>query len=125
MARPRKRRRVCSLPGSNAYGPLGVGFSKRDVIIMSIEEYETIRLIDFEELTQEQCSLQMKVARTTVQRIYSDARKKISDSLVNGKVLKLEGGDYSLCSEDDVCTSSYCNRRLLSNNYGRIHGKNK
>lgn len=64
---------------------------------MSIDEYETIRLIDLEEFMQEECADQMKIARTTVQRIYNDARKKLAQSLVNGKVLRIEGGDYKLC----------------------------
>jgi len=64
---------------------------------MSIEEYETIRLIDLQGFMQEEAAEQMNIARTTVQRIYNDARKKLSESLVNGKILRIEGGDYRLC----------------------------
>jgi predicted DNA-binding protein (UPF0251 family) len=52
---------------------------------MTIDEYETIRLIDLEKLTQEECATQMNISRTTVQGIYDVARKKIAESLVNGK----------------------------------------
>lgn len=65
---------------------------------MSIEEFETIRLIDLQGYMQEEAAVQMNIARTTVQRIYNDARYKLSESLVNGKVLKIEGGDYLLCA---------------------------
>ncbi|MFA5449770.1 MAG: DUF134 domain-containing protein [Clostridia bacterium] len=96
MARPKKWRKVCSLPKTNRFGPLNGADSGR-LVVMSIDEYETIRLIDVEAMTQEECSVRMNVARTTVQGIYDQARKKIADSLVNGKMLIIEGGEYQLC----------------------------
>jgi len=96
MARPKKWRKVCSLPEINRFGPLN-GFDAGGFVVMSIDEYETIRLIDVESMTQEECSARMNVARTTVQGIYDQARKKIADSLVNGKTLTIEGGEYKLC----------------------------
>ena len=101
MPRPRKYRKVCCLPKSNLYGPLNTHILENDIIIMTVGEYETIRLIDFEEMTQEECAESMNVARTTIQRIYTDARKKLSDSIVNGKVIKIEGGDYKLYNEEE------------------------
>lgn len=101
MARPRKWRKVCCLPESNLFGPLKSSPADHEVIIMTVEEYETIRLIDLEGLKQEECAERMKVARTTVQRIYIDARKKIAEALVNGKILKIEGGDYKLYDESE------------------------
>ena len=99
MARPRKLRRVCFLPKEDEYGPINSKIESDDIIIMSVDEYETIRLIDLEGMTQEECAYRMNVARTTVQRIYYEARKKLADSIVNGLVLKIEGGDFKLCSE--------------------------
>ncbi len=100
MPRPVKRRFVCNLPNYDRYGPLNKHQVDHEIIVMSIEEYETIRLIDFEELDQEQCAENMGVARSTIQRIYNDARKKIAESVVNGKVLRIEGGNYTICSEE-------------------------
>ncbi len=78
---------------------------------MTIDEYETIRLIDLEGFTQEESAKQMNVARTTVQRIYNDARRKLAESLVFGKMLKIEGGDYKLCDgEETHCFRSGCDR---------------
>lgn len=99
MPRPRKCRRVCCLPQRDIYGPLNVPISEEHFIIMTVDEYETIRLIDLEEFTQEECANQMNIARTTVQGIYNDARKKLAQSLVNGKVLRIEGGDYKICND--------------------------
>lgn len=97
MARPMKRRRVCCLPESNKFGPMGVAAGKGERVIMMVDEYETIRLIDLEGFTQEECAEQMNIARTTVQGIYTAARKKLAESLVNGKILIIEGGEYRLC----------------------------
>lgn len=96
MPRPRKRRQVCFLPSSNLFGPL-TGNIDREIIIMTVDEYEAVRLIDLEGMNQEECAEKMKVARTTAQRIYNEAKQKIADALVNGKLLKIEGGDYNLC----------------------------
>ncbi len=64
---------------------------------MTVDEYEAIRLIDLVGFTQEECANQMNVARTTVQGIYMEGRKKLAQSLVNGKILLIEGGEYRLC----------------------------
>ena len=95
--RPVKWRNVCSLPDSNRFGPLDLNADDANCIRMTVDEYEAIRLIDFEGFTQEECAKQMNVARTTVQGIYAEARKKIARSLVDGKLLLIEGGEYKLC----------------------------
>ena len=76
MPRPRKWRRVCCLPENNKFGPLNSPAESMNYVNMSVDEYETIRLIDLEGFTQEECAGQMNIARTTVQGIYFDARKK-------------------------------------------------
>lgn len=98
MPRPVKWRNVCCLPEKNKFGPLDTE-RQEDEIIMSVDEYETIRLIDHEKMNQEECAEIMNVARTTVQRIYNDARGKIANAIVNSKVLKIEGGEYRLYGE--------------------------
>ena len=67
--------------------------SNAEEVVLNLDEYECIRLIDYEGLEQEQCAVQMGVARTTVQAIYKSARKKLADSLVNARHLRIEGGD--------------------------------
>lgn len=89
------------MPESNLFGPLTQSVGEREFVLMSVEEYESIRLIDFEGMNQEACADRMNVARSTIQRMYNDAKQKIADALVNGKVLKIEGGDYKLCEENE------------------------
>lgn len=112
MPRPVKWRKVCCLPETNLFGPLNAKNLEKGIITMSVEEYETIRLIDFEGMLQEECAQNMTVARTTVQGIYNNARKKIADALVNGNFLKIEGGNYKLCEEGQQTVGcGRCRRR--------------
>lgn len=122
MARPRKFRRVCCMPVAECFGPidsdgsLNTGeapllTSDSQIVQMSIDEYEAIRLMDLEGCTQEECANQMGIARTTVQGIYNDARKKLADSLVHGKLLTIAGGDYTLCENFQAGCSQGCKNK--------------
>jgi len=99
MARPKKHRRVCHFPKSLAFDPVEDSGTPEPVVL-TVDEYETIRLIDHQGLSQEQCAAFMQVARTTVQQVYACARKKLSDMIVEGRPLRIAGGDYQLCSGD-------------------------
>ncbi len=155
MPRPRKCRKVCKIPDTNFFGPIGgqkvyqLGAQatgeptvehaaepttestaeangadrgtcsqnivwhegqhcKRaqatsDCVTLLVDEYEAIRLIDLENMTQEACAEKMHIARTTVQAMYNSARRKIADVLVHGKHLRIEGGDYSVCDGVTAC----------------------
>lgn len=118
MPRPRKCRKVCCLPERDIYGPLNVPINEEHLITMTVDEYETIRLIDLEGFTQEECANKMNIARTTVQGIYNDARRKLAESLVNGKVLRIEGGDYILCNGfEKSCGGDRCCRHRYDKNF--------
>jgi len=85
---------------------------------MAIDEFETIRLIDLEAMTQEECAERMNVARTTVQRIYNDARRKVAATLVEGKILKIEGGDFELCDGSEQLNGcGRCRRHRTGRNH--------
>lgn len=117
MPRPRKWRKVCCMPESNCFGPLDSTMGDVTTVNMTVDEYETIRLIDLGSLTQEECANQMNVSRTTVQGIYNEARKKLAESLVNGKVLRIEGGEYKLCDgRGNGCGRGACRRNILERN---------
>ena len=101
MPRPQKCRKVCCLPKSDVFGPMHASCGNHAFITMTVEEYETIRLIDHEGMMQEACAEKMGVARTTAQRIYNEARKKLAQCLVEGRPLKIAGGSYSLCEAEN------------------------
>lgn len=96
MSRPRKCRVVCHLPQILSFYPKGM--ETEEPVLLSVDEYETIRLIDEMGLSQEQCGEQMGIARTTVQMVYTSARQKLAQMLVKSKPLQIGGGDYRLCN---------------------------
>ncbi len=67
-----------------------------DPVVLTLDEFETVRLLDREGMTQEECAARMGVARTTVTAIYENARRKIAEALVDGKELRIRGGSYAL-----------------------------
>ena len=116
MPRPVKSRKVCHYPQTQAFHPISDN-ENNDPIVLWVEEYEAIRLIDKEGFSQEQCSAFMQIARTTVQRIYETARRKIATALVDGRPLRIEGGDYHLCDgKEDSCGCGGCRKHSHSCN---------
>lgn len=120
MPRPKKCRKVCSMPDRGVFAPVDGEKGSIDLVEMSIDEYEVIRLIDLKGYTQEECAIQMDISRTTVTGIYNDARRKLAEMLVNGKTLKITGGDIALCSHRSAeCgkghgyVSGCCKRRKI------------
>lgn len=111
MGRPIKWRKVCCLPESVKFGPLDLSSDEKNFVNMTVDEYETIRLIDLEGFNQEQCASQMNIGRTTVQGIYIEARKKLAEALVCGKMLHIEGGEYRLCDDPKNGCGEGCQRR--------------
>ena len=90
MSRPVRCRRIERMPVYRSFSPDDV--AAIDSVQMTVDEYEALRLLDDEGLTQEACADRMNVARTTVTAIYDSARKKIADALVHGKRLLIAGG---------------------------------
>ena len=95
MSRPQKQRCICSVPEVTGFEPQGCAPSGS--ITLTYDEYETIRLLDYMQLTQEQCAKRMGISRPTVTRIYDEARRKMADMIVNGKSLVIGGGDVYVC----------------------------
>ncbi len=91
MPRPKRCRFIDRLPVYRSFSPDDIDASES--VLMTVDEFETLRLLDNEGLTQKQCAARMNVSRTTVTAIYDSARKKIGDVLVNGKRLLITGGN--------------------------------
>ena len=94
MPRPQRCRRICCEPEFEKFSPSGAGDTGS--VVLTLDEFEVIRLVDLEKQTHEQCAKQMDISRTTVTEICESARQKIADCLVNGKNLIISGGNYRL-----------------------------
>ena len=96
MARPHKCRRVREDPEFTYFKPQGIPMRALEEVNLTVDEFEAIRLADLEGLYQEQAAEKMGVSRQTFGNIVNAAHRKIADSLVNGKAVKIAGGTYEL-----------------------------
>ncbi len=104
MPRSKKFRRIGYISALKHFAPIEENKNIKElnpssVVIISYEELETIRLIDYKGYTQVECSKSMNIARTTVQQLYTDARYKLSLMLLEGKELFIEGGNIELVDD--------------------------
>ncbi len=100
MARPIKWRKVEFIPNVQYFAPLDKDAAVLQENILLVEELEAIRLKDLIGMEQEECSDKMEISRQTFQRILNVAREKIADSLINGKAIRIEGGNFTR----NICT---------------------
>ena len=105
MPRPPRCRRICGAPQVDTFCPNGC--EDTEPILLTLDEYEVIRLVDLEQQTHEQCAAQMDISRSTVQEIYESARCKIAACLVHGKPLHITGGNYRICGGQEA---AHCGR---------------
>lgn len=111
MPRPQRCRRICCEPEFEKFSPSGA--ADTGSVVLTLDEFEVIRLVDLEKQTHEQCAKQMDISRTTVTEICESARQKIADCLVNGKKLIISGGNYRLCEGGAVkCCGKKCTRAV-------------
>ncbi|MBS3143691.1 DUF134 domain-containing protein [Candidatus Woesearchaeota archaeon] len=96
MPRPRLCRRVYFNPSVTYFKPRGVRLRDLNESILTIDELESVRLKDLEGLEQETAAKKMNISQPTFHRLILSARRKISDALINGKAIKVEGGDFRI-----------------------------
>jgi len=99
MTRPKKSRKVCQPPIMKGYKPFGIPMCKIESLQLSIEEHESIRLVNCEMLSQEEAAKIMEVSRPTLTRIYNKALKTIAKAFIEGKAILIEGGNYEFENE--------------------------
>lgn len=122
MPRPTKCRKICHFPKVLEFLPAHTE-APQAPIFLTVDEYEAVRLIDREGLSQEACGERMQVARTTVQKIYESARKKLAEALVEGAPLRIGGGEFRLCDGKNAgwgCTG--CFKRQYHQQYEKQKG---
>ncbi len=115
MPRPKKCRKVGFIPANNYFLPKE---KNNEEVILNIEEIEALRLSDFNMLDQDEAAKSMDVSRGTFQRILNLARYKTADAILNGKIIRIGGGDYEfihslscckyntkvcICKKDGIC----------------------
>jgi predicted DNA-binding protein (UPF0251 family) len=96
MPRPRRCRRVWFEPNVTYFKPAGVRMIDLEESILTVDEFEAVRLKDLEGLNEEDAAKKMNISQPTFNRLVSSARKKIADAIVNGKAIKIFGGTYKL-----------------------------
>ena len=106
MPRPFCCRSVAGRPAAPIFKPVGIPVRELEEVVMTLDEFESVRLADLEGLYQEQSAERMKISRATFSRIVDSARRKIADALVHGKALRIEGGQvrvekHRCCREHD------------------------
>ena len=123
MPRPVKCRKVCHFPNVLEFLPAD-DTEKKMPIVLTVDEYETIRLLDKKGYSQEQCAESMQIARTTVQRIYEIARKKVADAIIDGHPLRIEGGDFRICDgKSSKCGLGGCYKQEFYQKYATEKGE--
>ena len=107
MGRPRLWRRVNFIPPITYFKPAGVPLTALQEVCLSVEEAEAIRLKDLEGLEQEKCAQGMSVSRSTFARVLASARQKMADALLNGKAIRIEGGNFEMASRRFRCIDGH------------------
>lgn len=107
MPRPKHLRIIHSPPIMRGYKPFGIPRCEMKTLTLLYDEYEAVRLLDYQGLNQEQAAERMNVSRPTLTRIYDNARKTIADAFVNGKMILIEGGDVNFDKQWFRCKKCY------------------
>ena len=96
IGRPLKCRYVKQSPQTTYFKPRGIPLSNLDEICLTIDEFEAIRLADYHKMYHADAAKKMGISRQTFGRIIAIAHQKIGDVIVNGKAIKIEGGNYNI-----------------------------
>ncbi len=112
MGRNCVSRYVQATPAIKGFRPFGRLRDRRGYVILNLDEYEAIRLLDYEHHTQEEAAVKMGVSRPTLTRIYERARMTFATALVEGRELLIGGGEIRLGRHLYLCED--CGAQLES-----------
>lgn len=96
MARPKCTRAIDDFPGTTYFKPRGIPLVELEEVVLAVDEFEAIRLADFEGLYHEAAAARMSISRATFGRILESAHRKVAEALLHGKAIKIEGGVVSM-----------------------------
>lgn len=111
MPRPKRSRRIHRPPIATGFAPFGIASGSNGSITLLYEEYESLRLSDYEGIAQQEAANRMEISRPTFSRIYDQARQKLSRALVEGLSVVIEGGNMTF---DEIwfrckaCSTAFC-----------------
>ncbi len=107
MPRPKRYRRLFHPPIMRGFKPFGIPMKDLEQIILELDEFESLRLTDYKNLTHEDAAREMNVSRPTFTRIYEKARKKIASAFMEGKVILIKGGSIEFKDNWYRCNSCH------------------
>jgi uncharacterized protein len=111
MVRPQKNRMVAFDPDISYFKPRGIPLIELEEVQITIDEYEALRLSDLMDMSYEEAANSMGVSRATFGRIVQRARKTVSDALINGKAIIIQGGSYRIIDKDRIFICNNCNNK--------------
>lgn len=112
MPNRKRYRKITMPPPMEGFKPFGIPMRELEPVILLYEEFEAIRLADYEDLTQEQAAEKMNISRPTFTRLYEKARKTIAKAFVEGKAIIISGGNY--VTDDYWYKCQSCNETMVS-----------
>jgi len=107
MGRQPLSRRVNFIPQITYFKPTGIPVAHLQEVRLTVEEAEAIRLKDLEGLEQEECARKMNISRTTFARVLGSGRQKMADALLNGKAIRIEGGNFEMSVRRFRCNNGH------------------
>ncbi len=107
MPRPVRNRKICNPPKMNGFKPFGMPLCKAKSIELQYDEFEGFKLVEYENLSQDEAALKMDISRPTLTRIYNSALKKIAKAFVEGLVIEIDGGNIEFDKEWYKCSKCF------------------
>ncbi len=93
MPRPKNNRVVHEPPLFTEFKPIGIPVAELDQVLLSLDEFESLRLADYLGMSQEEAASEMEISRSTFSRLIEQARKKMASFIFQGKMLTINGGN--------------------------------